>query len=121
VVTTDEIGELAEDLNQMQSEIGKLKNSLVHQAEDLAMANQELESFSYTLSHDLRTPLTRAYAAADMLVESYGDDLDETGRLLLDNICKGCEGMEDLIEAILVLSNIIRKDLHSETLGHCCP
>ena len=116
VVTTDEIGELAEDLNQMQSEIGKLKNSLVHQAEDLAMANQELESFSYTLSHDLRTPLTRAYAAADMLVESYGDDLDETGRLLLDNICKGCEGMEDLIEAILVLSNIIRKDLHSETL-----
>jgi signal transduction histidine kinase len=116
VATTDEIGELAEDLNRMQAEIGKLKHSLVHQAEELVVANQELESFSYTLSHDLRTPLTRAYAAADILVESYGDDLDETGRLLLDNICKGCEGMEDLIEAILILSNIVRKDLHSEPL-----
>ncbi|MDH3960021.1 MAG: ATP-binding protein [Desulfuromonadales bacterium] len=116
VATTDEIGELAEDLNRMQAEIGKLKNSLVDQTEELVMANQELESFSYTLSHDLRTPLTRAYAAADILVESYGDGLDETGRLLLDNICKGCEGMEALIEAILVLSNIVRKDLESESL-----
>jgi signal transduction histidine kinase len=116
VATSDEIGELAEDLNLMQAEIGKLNNSLVRQAEELVMANQELESFSYTLSHDLRTPLTRAYAAADILVESYGADLDETGRLLLDNICKGCEGMEDLIEAILTLSNIVRKDLHIETL-----
>jgi signal transduction histidine kinase len=116
VVTSDEIGELAEDLNRMQAEIGKLNNSLVHQAEELAAANQELESFSYTLSHDLRTPLTRAYVAANLLVESYGDDLDETGRMLLDNVCKGCEGMEDLIEAILVLSNIVRKELHGEAL-----
>lgn len=115
VVTTDEIGELAEDLNQMQDEIGKLKNSLVHQAEELVMANQELESFSYTLSHDLRNPLTRAYTAADLLMERYGDGLDETGRLLLDNMLKGCEGMEDLIEAILILTNIVRKDLHIET------
>ena len=113
VSTTDEIGELAEDLNRMQDEIGKLKDSLVHQTEDLAAANQELETFSYTLSHDLRTPLTRATAAAELLVESYGDDLDETGRMLLDNICKGCAGMEELIEAILVLSNVVRKELHS--------
>ena len=116
VATTDEIGELAEDLNCMQTEIGKLKKSLVHQAEDLAAANQELESFSYTLSHDLRVPLTRAYGAAQLIDENYGDRLDETGRMLLDNVCKGCEGMEDLIEAILVLSNIVRRDLHGETL-----
>jgi signal transduction histidine kinase len=116
VITTDEIGELAEDLNRMQTEIGKLRNSLVHQAEELAAANQELESFSYTLSHDLRIPLTRVYASAQMIEESYGAHLDETGRILLDNLCKGCEGMEDLIEAILVLSNSVRKELHGEPL-----
>jgi signal transduction histidine kinase len=116
VTTTDEIGELAEDLNRMQAEIGKLKNSLVHQAEELATSNQELESFSYTLSHDLRIPLTRVYTAAEMLVDSYGDGLDETGSMLLDNVCKGCEGMEDLIEAIMVLSTIVRKELQVETL-----
>lgn len=115
IVTSDEIGELAEDLNRMQGEMVKLKNSLVNQAEELAAANKELESFSYTLSHDLRTPLTQAYAAADLLEESYGERLDETGRMLLDNVRKGCEGMEDLIEAILILSNLVRKDLQSET------
>lgn len=116
VVTTDEIGELAEDLNRMQAEIGKLRNSLIHQTEELAAANHELESFSYTLSHDLRVPLTRAYSAVQLIEESYGNRLDETGRMLLDNVRKGCEGMEDLIEAILVLSNIVRKELHKEPL-----
>jgi len=116
VVTTDEIGELAEDINLMQSEIGKLKSSLLQQAEELAAANQELESFSYTLSHDLRVPLTRAYAAVQLLEEGYGDQLDEDGRSLLQNISKGCEGMEDLIEAILVLTNIVRKELCIEAI-----
>jgi light-regulated signal transduction histidine kinase (bacteriophytochrome) len=116
VATTDEIGELAQDINLMQSEIGKLKGSLLHQAEELAAANQELESFSYTLSHDLRVPLTRAYAAVQLLEEGYADRLDEDGRALLHNISKGCEGMEDLIEAILVLTNIVRKELCWETL-----
>ena len=116
VATADEIGELAEDINLMQVEIGKLKKSLVHQAEELAATNRELESFSYTLSHDLRVPLTRAYGAAQLIEESYGDRLDENGHILLDNVMKGCEGMEDLIEAILVLSNIVRRELHSETV-----
>lgn len=116
IVTNDEIGELAEDLNRMQTEIGTLKNSLVHQAEELVAANQELESFSYTLSHDLRVPLTRAYAAAQLLEESCGERLDDAERSLLENICKGCEGMEDLIEAILVLTNIVRRELLPESL-----
>lgn len=116
VVSDDEIGELAEDLNQMQGEIAKLRNSLVAQAEELAAANHDLESFSYTLSHDLRVPLTRTYSAAQLLEESYGERLDDTGRMLLDNLLKGCEGMEDLIEAILVLTNIVRKELHVEPL-----
>jgi len=116
VATGDEVGELAEDINCMQAEIGKLKRSLVHQAEELAAANREMESFSYSVSHDLRVPLTRAYGAAQLIEESYGDRLDENGHILLDNVLKGCESMEDLIEAILVLSNIVRRDLHAETI-----
>ena len=116
VVTADEIGDLAEDINLMQSEISKLKSSLLKQTEELAAANQDLESFSYTLSHDLRVPLTRAYAAVQLLEEGYGDQLDEDGRSLLQNISKGCEGMEDLIEAILVLTNIVRKEICTESV-----
>jgi len=116
VVTADEIGELAEDINLMQSEISKLKSSLLKQTEELAAANQDLESFSYTLSHDLRVPLTRAYAAVQLLEEGHADQLDEDGLSLLQNVNKGCEGMEDLIEAILVLTNIVRKELCNETI-----
>ena len=116
VVTGDEIGELAEDLNRMQQEISVLKDSLANQAEKLRASNQELESFSYTLSHDLRVPLTRAYAAAQLLEESCGDRLDEAERSLLGNICKGCEGMEDLIEAILALTSIVHRELSPESL-----
>ena len=111
VTTEDEIGELAADLNRMQTEIAKLRRHLEQRAEELAAANQELESFSYTLSHDLRLPLTRVYSAAQMLQDGYAAGLDETGRFLIENICAGSEGMDDLIEAILVLAKVSRKEI----------
>ncbi|MBE0504952.1 MAG: HAMP domain-containing protein [Desulfuromonadales bacterium] len=116
VSTNDEIGELAYDFNQMQGEVRKLKSVLEHRAQELTMSNQELESFSYSLSHDLRLPLTRIYSAAQILQEMHGDSLDETGRFLVDNICKGCVGMEELIEAILTLSKLGRQELHPEPI-----
>jgi signal transduction histidine kinase len=116
VSTNDEIGELANDFNQMQGEIRKLKSVLERRAQELTMSNQELESFSYSLSHDLRLPLTRIYSAAQLLEEGYGDSLDETGRFLVDNICKGSEGMEELIEAILTLAKLGRQELHPEAI-----
>ena len=116
VSTNDEIGELANDFNQMQGEIRKLKSVLERRAQELTMSNQELESFSYSLSHDLRLPLTRIYAAAQLLQEGYSDSLDETGRFLVNNICNGSVGMEELIEAILTLSKLGRQELHPEAV-----
>lgn len=114
VDTNDEIGELANDFNQMQGEIRKLKSVLERRAQELMISNQELESFSYSLSHDLRLPLTRIYSAAQLLQEGYGDSLNETGRFLVDNICNGSAGMEELIEAMLTLSKLGRQELHPE-------
>lgn len=116
VNTNDEIGELANDFNQMQGEIRKLKSVLERRAQELTISNQELESFSYSLSHDLRLPLTRIYSAAQLLQEGYGDSLNETGRFLVDNICSGSAGMEELIEAILTLSKLGRQELHPEAV-----
>jgi len=111
VTTGDEVGELATDLNRMQAEIGKLRCRLEQRAEELVAANRELEAFSYSLSHDLRLPLTRVYSAAQMLRDGYAEGLDETGRFLVENICAGSEGMEDLIEAILVLAKVPREEI----------
>lgn len=116
VTTHDEIGDLAADLNRMQARIGELQCDLENRADQLAATNQELEAFSISLSHDLRLPLTRVYSAAQMLRDEYSDRLDETGRFLVENICAANEGMEELIEAILTLAQISRREMVRQTV-----
>lgn len=94
-----------------EQEIGKLNDSLRQQTLDLQRTNRELEAFSYSLSHDLRTPLTSIYAAGQALADIYREQLDETGQSLLQAIHSGCENMEEFIEAMLVLFQVTRTEL----------
>lgn len=94
-----------------EEEIGKLNESLRQQTLDLQRTNRELEAFSYSLSHDLRTPLTSIYAAGQALADIYREQLDETGQSLLQAIHSGCENMEEFIEAMLVLFQVTRTEL----------
>jgi PAS domain S-box-containing protein len=100
-----------------EDEIEQLNLHLRHQAEELANSNKEMESFSYTLSHDIHTPLSRVYVAAQALEEMYGSKLDETGRFLLSNICTGSELMTDLINSMLVLAKVNRGELQLEEIN----
>jgi len=111
VNTSDEIGELVGDFNLMKTEIQKLKENLEQRAEELSATNQELEAFSYSLSHDIRQPLTRISLAAQLLEDEYAAKLDESGRFLVQNIGEASEGMEELITAMLVLSRISQSDM----------
>ena len=106
VATTDEIGELAEDLNRMQDEIGKLKNSLVHQTEELTAANQELDSFVYTVSHDLRTPISAVVGYSDLLKELHGDEFSEEALRLLNTIEQQGEKMGLIVADLLDLATV---------------
>ena len=106
VATTDEIGELAEDLNRMQDEIGKLKNSLVHQTKELTAANQELDSFVYTVSHDLRTPISAVVGYSDLLKELHGDEFSEEALTLLNTIEQQGEKMGLIVADLLDLATV---------------
>ena len=81
--------------------------------ESLARANRELEAFTASVSHDLRSPLTTIAGQAGLLELSLPDATDEQKRRL-SRIQGSVKQMSELIEALLVLSRISRQTLHRE-------
>lgn len=82
---------------------------------ELTHANEELESFAYSVSHDLRAPLRSIDGFSRLLRERYGEALDETGRAYLDRVRNASSRMDDLIDAILKVSRIGRSELKPRT------
>ena len=78
---------------------------------DLQALNQELESFSYSVSHDLRAPLHSISGFSQILLEDYGERLDEEGRRHVQRIESAARRMNDLIDDMLLLSRISRQEL----------
>ena len=82
----------------------------------LEAANRELESFSYSVSHDLRAPLRGIDGFAQALMEDYHDNLDDTGRDYLQRVRSAAQHMGKLIEAMLELSRVTRTQLSRESV-----
>lgn len=76
---------------------------------ELERANRDLEDFTQTVSHDLKTPLFTIKAFNILLIKDYAPSLDEAGREYLDEVRKATERMNALIEDLLMLSRAGRK------------
>jgi PAS domain S-box-containing protein len=81
----------------------------------LETTNKELESFSYSVSHDLRAPLRSIDGFSQALLEDYSKKLDNTGRNYLDRIRMATQNMGNLIEDMLKLSRVTRSTLLRES------
>jgi PAS domain S-box-containing protein len=81
---------------------------------ELMRANQELESFAYSVSHDLRAPLRAIDGFSRILAERYGDRLDEAGRGYLSRVRRAAGRMGELIDSMLQLSRLTRSPLKVE-------
>ena len=79
---------------------------------ELERANQNLEAFTYSVSHDLRAPLRALSGFSAALVEDYGDRLDETGRGYAGSIMAASERMATLIDDLLLLSRVSRAGMN---------
>ena len=84
---------------------------------ELEASNQELESFSYSVSHDLRTPLRALDGFSHIIEEDYGDRLDEEGRSYLRRIRTASRRMGNLIDDLLDLARIGRQELNPEEVS----
>jgi two-component system sensor histidine kinase/response regulator len=77
----------------------------------LKESNDELEAFSYSVSHDLRAPVRAMQGFARVLVEDYGENLDAAARDYLDRIVTGACRMDNLIQDLLVYSRLGHTEL----------
>ncbi|HJN72826.1 MAG TPA: histidine kinase dimerization/phospho-acceptor domain-containing protein [Myxococcota bacterium] len=91
-----------------------LELRIVEATADVRAANQELESFSYSVSHDLRAPLRAMTGFSQYLVETYGDSFEGEARYLLGRIQSGAVRMSELIDALLQLSRLTRQSLERQ-------
>ena len=97
-------------------EIELLNQRLSARARELEDANRELEGFSYTVSHDLRSPLSTINGYCQALLELYGAGLDEQCRRFIDIIFNETVAMGELIGTLLDFSMVTRSELTCSTV-----
>jgi light-regulated signal transduction histidine kinase (bacteriophytochrome) len=111
---------IVEDQKQAQMEIRRLNKDLeervAKRTAQLRTSNEELESFAYSISHDLRAPLRAIDGYSLILAQDYSDKLDEEGHRLLNIIRSSTRNMDNLITHLLSLSRVGRTELKYEKI-----
>ncbi len=110
---------ITRDLTQRKlanEKIQSLNQDLKRRVEELATLNKEMEAFSYSVSHDLRAPLRSIDGFSQALLEDYSPRLDDEGKEMLRRVRAATQRMGMLIDDLLELSRITRKELHREAV-----
>jgi signal transduction histidine kinase len=135
IISSDEIGELADAFNKMAIRIDEdteelksanialltiqeeLEQRVKTRTAELENANRELEAFAYSAAHDLRAPLCNIEGLSKLLIKGYGTALEIQGADYLQQVCSATLKMHQLIDGLLSLSKITRTNMHHDTVS----
>jgi light-regulated signal transduction histidine kinase (bacteriophytochrome) len=99
---------------ELKQQVKELEQQVKELSAQLAQANKEMEAFTYSVSHDLRSPLRGIDGWSQALAEDFGEVLEEKAKIYLGRIRNETMRMHELIEALLRLSRISRRDINAE-------
>jgi PAS domain S-box-containing protein len=115
---TDETGRLHGfvKITRDITERKRAEQEILRRSQELEIANKELETFSYSVSHDLRAPLRGIEGFSQALQEDYEQQLDDTARDYLRRIRAATHRMGELIDDLLNLARVTRAEIHRESV-----
>jgi PAS domain S-box-containing protein len=96
---------------EAEHRIRELNDSLAQRNAELNVINQELEAFSYSVSHDLRAPLRAIDGFSRILIDEHAGQLDDTGKDRLERVRRAAQHMGALIDDLLKLSRVTRSEI----------
>jgi PAS domain S-box-containing protein len=104
------------DVTERKQTADVLEQTVVERTAKLKEALSELESFSYSISHDMRAPLRSMQGFAAILMEDCGDEISPEARACLERITASAERMDRLIQDVLTFSRVARTDFLMERI-----
>ena len=112
VVTYIDITERVAAEKELKVHRENLKELVAERTKELENSNKALEAFSYSVSHDLRTPLRAIYSFSQLLIEDHGESLNEEAQSYFNRITKAVKNMSMLIDDLLSLANVSQSKLN---------
>lgn len=116
VIFTEDITHLKHAEETLQQLNATLEQRIAERTAELKALNQSLESFVYSVSHDLKAPLRGVEGYSRLLEEDCRDRLDAEGRLFISNIRAGVTRMNELIDDLLAYSRMERRKIEPNVL-----
>jgi len=115
LVEISERKEAEEALNQAQTLLrdraGQLEGLVTERTTELTASNKQLEAFVYSIAHDLRAPLRAMQGYSTLLVEEFGEDLNEEGRNYADSINESAQFMDAMLMDLLAFSCVSQQHI----------